>query len=115
MVPLKASSLRKRPARIRIKEEDRKLLIRDVKLGKVSSQVGFEDAERTFDTMIRELGVHVSLVPIRLVEAALWSSNLLDEIEEWKHPQGIPFDQWVESLLPEGLVFNKFWNTIEIG
>ncbi len=101
-----------RPSHLSISELNRSLLLRDVVAGAASFQVGFEDAERTMEQNIRHL-THRVRPATTVVESSLWSSNLLNEIEEWAHPSRITFDEWLEEMLGDELVFDKFWNTIE--
>lgn len=82
--------------------------------------MGFEDAERTYDEMIKELTLFSTTIrdgrlPIGLVEGALWSSNLLDEAGLWAHPNATTqFDEWLGSWMPPSLYFDKFNNLIEV-
>jgi hypothetical protein len=103
----------RRPTHITVTKEDQAILIRDVKAGLESTQVGFEDAEKTFAQQISALQASLRL-PIGVLESALWSSNLLNEIGEWYHPRDpeITFGQWTESMVAP-LQFDTFWNTID--
>lgn len=71
--------------------------------------VGHEDADRTFNTLVKELN-HNIVLDRELIEAALWSANLLDERKDFWHPKDIGFDTFVKNLSPK---FNRKYNLIE--
>lgn len=81
-----------------------------VSRGAAHPNVGFEDAERTRGQLYRALAGRA--VEIEVLESALWSCNLLDEVGAFSHPAGLTFDEFVKEVAPAGRLFNKFFNVL---
>jgi hypothetical protein len=74
-----------------------------------NDKVGFEDARRTLDMLVRELNRGV-LLPPDTIESALWSCNLLDELGEFAHPRGLTFEQFAKRFAFDHEVFDRETN-----
>lgn len=94
---------------IGIKVIDIMVLLDHVRLGASMPDVGFEDANQTYDSMLRKLNKVIAL-PVSDVESALWSANLLDERGKFSHPEGLTFDEFVSKLKKDTETFNKNYN-----
>ena len=81
-----------------------------VSRGAASPLVGFEDVARDKAALLRALSSKV--VTQDELESALWSSNLLDELGYFNHPDDISFDQFVTQFVSTGYKFDKFFNLI---
>lgn len=80
--------------------------------GKGHSAVGFEDAVRTYKQVLNILNLKVS-VDKEVLESALWSANLLNDIGMFKHPLSTDFKQMVNRIVPKGYKFDETFNLIE--
>ena len=87
------------------------VLLFHVTKGAVTSSVGFEDANRTLNDIVRVLNKQV-YIDKGLVESSLWSCNLMSEEGQFWHPAGKSFDEFVKDLLGTEK-FNKTYNVIE--
>jgi hypothetical protein len=74
-------------------------------------RIGFEDAGRTLEQLTNKLERKVLYEP-SLIESALWSCNLMNEIGTFKHPTGAIFDEWLKEVLKFDK-FNPIYNLIE--
>lgn len=88
------------------------VLLDNIYLGAKDKYIGFEDADRTMDELIRELNKRIA-IPQPLVESALWSCNLLDEKGKFSHKKGLTFNQFLSRIIKKGKKFNKDYNVIE--
>jgi hypothetical protein len=98
---------------LRVRLIDVLILIHHIMHGAREDRVGFEDANRTLAQVLGHLNKKVSIDPA-VLESALWSCNLMDEIGKWWHPEEVPFKKWVKRLLGKGRRFNFVYNWIEI-
>ena len=93
-------------------------LLYHVHRGAQMDEVGFEDCERTLQQLTRELSpVRARIAPGSL-ESALWSCNLMDEVDEWWSPTGESFESFVARLLryatkEQRYEFDKFYNSLK--
>lgn len=115
--PAKASE--HRPRTLQLRDEDRDLLAKYVLAGSSHPELGFQEFEWSLNYMLkllqdRNTSIRTNKLSTNLVECALWYSNMLDELGEWSHPEGLTFDQWVRNLLPKKLTYDKFWCLIEV-
>ncbi len=92
---------------------DAAILLQNVLAGAKCDAVGFEDANRTLESLRRELDRKWSYAPA-LLESALWSCNLLNERGEFYHPDGKSFADFLKDVLP-GEQFDLTYNVIELG
>lgn len=98
---------------ISIRPLDLALLIWNVREAAQDAEIGYEDADTSYEYFMANLN---RAMPIKrqVLEAALWASNLLDEAGEFKHPGGYSFEQWLRKLLPPGVAFDRFYNLISV-
>lgn len=76
-------------------------------------QVGFEDAANNYEQAKRLLQDQRVRIPRDLLEALLWSSNLMDENNAFWHPHKISFDAFVMSMIDTSKEkFNRDYNLI---
>lgn len=94
--------------KVALSESDVAVLLDHVSRGAAHPLVGFEDAERTLSQLERALRGRA--VDAEVLESALWSCNLMDEVGDFRHPEGVEFKDFVKSVTPKGLVFNRFFN-----
>jgi hypothetical protein len=95
-----------------VKLRDLTVLIYNVWRGAEDKRVGFEDARETVDSLVAKLSKETLMDP-SLLESGLWSCNLLAEQDQFWHPQGRSFDEFVRELLKPGEKFNRTYNVIE--
>jgi len=88
------------------------VLLIHVHLASKHDKVGFEDAYNTMDDMTKFLE-HTVHVPKHVLESALWSCNMLSEQEEFWHPKGLTFDEFVKRMLPKRKYFDKYYNLVK--
>lgn len=111
MSEIKAGYLRKSRQWKPVRLLDLAILLLHVHRGAKDKRVGFEDARETLDSLTQRLNKRV-LVDPTLIESALWSANLLDELGEFEHPKGMSFDEFARKLCaPDS--FNRSYNVIE--
>jgi hypothetical protein len=91
------------------------ILIFHVSKAAKDKDVGFEDAERTLDQMLRALRANrVFTVKQDVLESALWSCNLLSQKREFHSLDGREFRAFVRDLIDDKtLRFDEFYNVIE--
>lgn len=76
------------------------VLIFNIKYGSKHKMVGFEDADYTEHQLRLQLDNDTKIpVTKSALESALWSCNLLSEVDEFQHPEGKEFKQFVGELL----------------
>lgn len=74
------------------------VLLYNVYRGSDHPQVGYEESRMTMVKMSEYFSNRGMLIPKEIVESALWSSNLLDEVGEFWHPQKISFEAFVQRI-----------------
>lgn len=79
-----------------VKALDLAILLYHVHRGAQHNEVGFEDAQESLESLTKALNKEIS-IPLQNLESALWSANLLDENNEFWHPEGLTFDEWVKK------------------
>ena len=65
---------------------------------------------------INELNAHLNkklTMPKYLIESCLWACNMLDEMDDFHHVNGLTFKQTVNRIKPRGVVFNYTYNWFE--
>ena len=87
-------------------------LLRCIHEGAAHPKVGFVDANQTLNQMSRKLS-RAFWVKQSVLESALWSCNMLDELGLFKDFRGRTFEQFVRDILDDSVEFNRFWNLIE--
>lgn len=95
----------------KIKMSDIAVLLFNVKRGAQLEAVGFEDANRTIESLIRQLN-RAMWVDRSILESCLWSCNLLNEKNKFWHPTDKSFDDFLKDLIGN-VNFDRFYNTIE--
>ena len=86
-------------------------LVHNVMAGAMDESIGFEDAGRTINQLVRALNRNI-LVDPGVLESALWSCNLLNEKGQFWDGRARSFDEFVKVVL-KGDKFDKIYNTIE--
>lgn len=95
---------------------DLTVLLYHIYRGAQHSEVGFEDADKTLVQLSNALQVRRAAIPREVLESALWSCNLLNEVDEFWHPKGLSFRDWVKHMLaPYNSEFDEFYNWITDG
>lgn len=99
------------PVQYEVELYDVAILLINVLDGARDKLVGFEDAHRTLEDMMASLS---SKVRVRqdVLESALWSGNMRNEVKKWWHPKGYTFDVFTRKVL-RGKKFNFDYNFIE--
>jgi hypothetical protein len=93
--------------RLYVKATDLACLLEMVEAGVSNQRVGFEDADRTLAQLKAALDQKVP-VDKELIESALWSANLMDEVGLFRHPYGDKLLVMVSRLTPPGYKFDSF-------
>lgn len=88
---------------IPVKLEQLSTLLTNLEKGILDPDVGFEDCERTAEALRASLN-RIVMVPIGVVESALWSCVLLDEKGAYV---GESLDGLVKKLTPTKHKFNR--------
>jgi hypothetical protein len=86
-------------------------LVHNVMAGAMDESVGFEDAGRTINDVLRRLNRNILMDP-SVLESALWSCNLMNEKGQFWDSRGRSFDELLLAVL-KGDPFNKTYNLIE--
>ncbi len=87
---------------------DLAILLYNVHRAAEEAEVGFYHASESLDSLTKLLDKK-AIVRIEDIEAALWSSNLLDEQGKFWHPQ-LKFKDWVRNLVGK---YNQFYCIVE--
>ena len=77
--------------------------------GLSEEEVGYEDADQPLRDLEKSLNNFV-YISIENLQALLWSSNLLNEIDKFSHPKGLSFRQFVKELTPKDSRFDYKYN-----
>lgn len=85
-------------------------LLRNVHVGAASTEVGFEDARESLDSLTRKLNKKIYVEPA-ILESCLWSCNLLDERGEFWDIKGRSLDELIRQLMPDAK-FDSYYNLI---
>ena len=85
---------------INITALDAAILLTHVIKGMADKDVGFEDADKTYEQIRYSLNRDFML-NVDVVESALWSCNLLNERDSFSHPEGLTFDEFVNKMAPK--------------
>jgi hypothetical protein len=109
--PIRSGFLQRQDAYREVSLLDLSTLLFHLHFGARNERVGFEDAERTLAQVSAKLS-HKVRVEKAVLESALWSSNLCDEIGKFVHPQGISFDEWMKQMFGTEK-FNRAYNLLE--
>lgn len=88
------------------------VLVYHVTRGAKHPSVGFEDANRTKQDLIHRLARDRTSLPKPLLESALWSCNLMNEMGEFWSPNDESFRAYVRRILKDDEVFNEIYNLI---
>ncbi len=91
-------------------------LINNVHLGAKDPRVGFEDADNSLRQITYALqGRRRFKIKRSILESALWSCNMNDEVGKFWHPyvNKTTFDDFIEKLdIEDSTVFDKTYNLI---
>lgn len=94
---------------IRVRAADLLALVQAVVTAKNDPNVGFEDANTTYEKFVSALNSSIT-IESDLIEGALWSANLLNEKLAFSHPTGKSFNQMLSDITPTGYKFNLDYN-----
>lgn len=80
-----------------------------------TKSIGFEDADRTLDQMMRALRANRAFtIKQDVLESALWSCNMLSKEREFWTPDGREFRQFARDLIEDKtLRFDDFYHIVE--
>jgi hypothetical protein len=99
MSALPANYLSKKGGQYRpIKLTDLVTLIYNVAQGAREESVGFEDASRTLEMMLRSLERRTLIDPV-LLESALWSCSLMNESNKFWDAKGRSLNDYIKQVL----------------
>jgi hypothetical protein len=87
-------------------------LIQNVIVGAQTTEVGFEDARETVESLTRKLN-GFTMIETSVLESALWSCNLLNENQKFWDTKGRDFDSFLKDLLGNARRFDKTYNLIK--
>lgn len=90
---------------------DLAILLYNLQVAYDDPDIGFEDADETYQGMLKILNKWVLCNPIK-IESALWASNMVNDKEKFVHPKGYTFDEFVADMLRGRADFDKFYNTV---
>lgn len=105
-------SVRRDGKQIQIKMSDLLVLMYHLQMGASLPAVGFEDADNTINFIMKELQRSASF-NIHLIESALWSCNLMDELGYFWHPENRSFNSFLKRMLiNKNYKFDKMYNLL---
>lgn len=91
-------------------------LLYHVHAGAKHPDVGYEDCEHSLREFTKILAPKRIKLPLSVLERALWSANLMDEVGAWQPLRGEEsFESFVSRVLsnsPKPLIFNRDYNQI---
>lgn len=90
---------------------DAAVLLMHVIKGIADKDVGFEDADKTYEQIRNDLN-KMFMINKDAVESALWSCNLLNEQGRFNHPDLLSFDGFVAKMAPKK-TFDPLRNLLE--
>ncbi len=79
---------------------DAAVLLMHVMDGLADKDVGFEDADKTYEQVRNSLN-RTFMLSKETIESALWACNLLNEKGKFKHPDGMSFEGFVSKMAPK--------------
>ena len=85
---------------ISISALDAAILLIHVMKGMADRDVGFEDADKTYEQIRNSLN-RTFMISKDTIESALWSCNLLNEQGKFTHPDEMSFDGFVAKMAPK--------------
>lgn len=88
------------------------VLLDCVSRGAAHPHVGFCDQDFTIDQV--KAGLSKLVVRAEILESALWSANMLDEIGRFSPQYTLTFDEFLSSVLPSKFIYDKFFNLIGV-
>ena len=99
-----------------VKPLDLAILLWNVMRAKDDPEIGFEDAEISFDYFMKNQN---KPMPIKrqALESALWSCNMRAEGGKFEHHEGITFEQFTARILKgnhANISFDKFYNLLYV-
>ena len=71
------------------------------------------DANETLESVIAYYKTRTLNLPMRLLEGGLYECNLADENKDFFHPEGLTFDQFLDTIKVGRWEFNKDYNYYE--
>jgi hypothetical protein len=77
-----------------------------------SPKIGFNHATTDVSGWMKSLAPYGVGLDSAFVEDMLYACNMLDELKQFKHPQGKTFDQMLKTLLSPVEIFDKETNSI---
>ena len=86
-------------------------LLYHVREGAMTPEVGFLDANNTIEALTKKLN-RKTWVSQEALESALWSCNLMDEVDKFHDYSGRNFEQFLKSLLGSE-TYDRFFCLIE--
>lgn len=101
-------------AKIGVQLYDLAVVLNNLMLAANDKDVGFEDADRTYNQLKANLSIKVE-IPIELLESALWASTMLDEQNKFCHPERKKYNEFTKDLLTHtDFKFNRTYNILEV-
>ncbi len=109
-----ANALNKHKRVYRINMLDAMALLYNVYAAARHEEIGFVDCERTLYELTLALSADYVEVPQDVMESALWSANMMNEVKEFWHPyKRVGFDRFTNKLISTHNVhFDEFYNVI---
>ncbi len=94
-----------------VKLMDLVTFIYNVSQGTREDSVGFEDAARTVDMLLKELNKSVMLDPA-LLESAFWSCGMMQEAGKFWDTKNRTYDEFIKDVLGKDKL-HRVYHTIE--
>ncbi len=107
--PLKPQFLSRKGRRITLL--DLLTLLYHVHEGALAPEVGFLDANNTIQSLTKKLN-RETWIENSTLESALWSCNLMNEVEKFRDYKGRSFDDLLKSILGKD-EYDRFFCLIE--
>lgn len=105
--------MKESPREVKLSLLNAAVLLRNIYTAAKHGEVGFADANRTLESLIKDMERDVWF-KTEVLESALYYTNMLAELEEMWHPQEIDFPTFITRALPEGVAYDKYYGQLTI-
>lgn len=105
--------MKERPREVKISLLNAAVLLRNIYTAASHGMVGFVDADKTLESLAKEMQKDVWFKSDTL-ESALYYTNMLAELEEMWHPQDIDFNTFIKRALPTGIDYDRYYGQLSI-
>lgn len=105
--------MKESPREVKISLVSAAILLHNVFIATRDGRIGYVDADRTLDQLLKGLNKDVYFKTEEL-ESALYYSNMLDEDQNFWHPMGTNFKTFLSRVLPNEIGFDEYYNNLYI-